>query len=568
MIFRRHKRIFHNTIDPDQVLLDSQNRPNFNIQQFEGVIEQSIGRRSVYIVGILITLVLMFFIGQLVKVQIVQGEKFFSLSERNRLNQIPIFSERGVIFDRNHKALAWNISGPEGEPFFYRQYINNGGFGHLLGYVGYPTRDKSGVFWRENVIGKSGIEKKYNKELSGKNGSKIVEVDAEQKIITENMTIPSEPGNNIILTIDSDIQSELFNAIKQHAEENHFDGGAGIIMNIKNGEVLAMTSYPEFDSNVLSQGKDVAIIGEYAVNPKKVYLNRAISGLYTPGSIMKPYLAIGALQENIINPNTTIFSSGQIEIPNRYNPEQPQIFRDWKKGGHGPTNIYTAIAESVNTYFYAIGGGYNGQAGLGISKIELYVKKFGIGTSTGFFLENDKNGTIPSPEWKLKTFKSDNAWRLGDTYNSSIGQFGFQVSLLQMIRAVGALANGGELITPHIDKNTNILSSDRKLITGIDEKNYAIIRDAMRQTVIRGTAKLLDLPYVSVAAKTGTAKKKKKNRSMNSWITGFFPTNDPTYAFVIMMDTAPSTNEAGASRVMRNIFDNIYNRDPEFFNIK
>ena len=382
------------------------------------------------------------------------------------------------------------------------------------------------------------------------------------------MTIPSEPGNNIILTIDSDIQSELFNAIKQHAEENHFDGGAGIIMNIKNGEVLAMTSYPEFDSNVLSQGKDVAIIGEYAVNPKKVYLNRAISGLYTPGSIMKPYLAIGALQENIINPNTTIFSSGQIEIPNRYNPEQPQIFRDWKKGGHGPTNIYTAIAESVNTYFYAIGGGYNGQAGLGISKIELYVKKFGIGTSTGFFLENDKNGTIPSPEWKLKTFKSDNAWRLGDTYNSSIGQFGFQVSLLQMIRAVGALANGGELITPHIDKNTNILSSDRKLITGIDEKNYAIIRDAMRQTVIRGTAKLLDLPYVSVAAKTGTAQTGLKNRSMNSWITGFFPTNDPTYAFVIMMDTAPSTNEAGASRVMRNIFDNIYNRDPEFFNIK
>ncbi len=565
MIFRRPKKILYNSIDPDQILLDSQNSPGFNTQQFEGVIEKSISKRSIYTLGFLVTIIFIIFVGQLLKVQIVQGEKFFTLSERNRLDQIPIFSERGVIFDRNNKAIAWNIPGPEEEPFLYRQYIEQGGFGHLLGYVGYPTRDKSGFFWRENVIGKSGVEKKFNQELSGTNGSKIVEVNAEQKIVTENMVIPPESGSNIILTIDSDIQSELFNAIKQHAEENRFEGGAGIIMNIKNGEVLAMTSYPEFDSNILSQGKDVAIIGDYAVNPRKVYLNRAISGLYTPGSIMKPYLAIGALQEGIINPNTTIFSSGQVEIPNRYNPEQPQIFRDWKKGGHGPTNMYTAIAESVNTYFYAIGGGYKDQTGLGISKIESYVKKFGIGQSTGFSLENDKNGVVPSPEWKLKTFQ-DGAWRQGDTYNSSIGQFGFQVSLLQMVRAVGALANNGELITPHIQKDIPIENSERLSVTGIDTKNYKIIQDAMRQTVTRGTAQLLNVSYVSAAAKTGTAQTGAANRSMNSWVTGFFPTENPTYAFVVMMDTAPSTNEAGASRVMRNVFDSIYNRDPNFFN--
>ena len=205
------------------------------------------------------------------------------------------------------------------------------------------------------MLGKSGIEKKYNEWLSGKNGSKIVEVDAKQTVVTENMMIQPESGKNLILTIDSVVQSALYSAIKRHAEENSFEGGAGVIMNIKTGELIAMTSYPEFDANILSQGKDTQTIGYYALDPRKVYLNRAINGLYTPGSIIKPYLALGALQEGIITPQTTIFSSGQVEIPNRYNPSQPQIFRDWKKGGHGPTNVYTAIAESVNTFFYAIG---------------------------------------------------------------------------------------------------------------------------------------------------------------------------------------------------------------------
>jgi penicillin-binding protein 2 len=402
----------------------------------------------------------------------------------------------------------------------------------------------SGFFWRESIVGKSGIEKKYNELLSGKNGSKVVEVNAEQSVVTENMMIQPEPGKNLTLTIDSIAQSALYNAIKKHAEENNFQGGSGVIMNVKNGELIAMTSYPEFDTNVLSQGKDTELISRYATDIRKVYLNRAINGLYTPGSIVKPYLAIGALQEGLITPQTTIFSSGQVEIPNRYNPSQPQIFRDWKKGGHGPTNVYTAIAESVNTFFYAIGGGYKDQPGLGISKIDTYINKFRIGTPTGFELENDKAGTVPSPEWKLKNFK-DGAWRLGDTYNSSIGQFGFQVSILQMVRAVGAIANGGLLITPHIQKDRLIKDSEKEVVTGINPENYDIVRDAMRQTVLRGTAQALNVSYVSVSAKTGTAQTGKGNKFMNSWSTGFFPSNNPTYAFVVVMEMAPSTNEAG-----------------------
>lgn len=564
MIFRKQKKIFSRSFDPDQVLFDAKNTAGFNTQQFEGTIEKTISKQSLIIFGVIASILLIGCAIQLFRVQIMQGSKFFALSENNRLHQIPIFSERGVVFDRNNVPLAWNIPAAQDEPFLHRQYIEGGGFGHLLGYVGYPTRDTSGIFWRESIIGKAGIEKKYSDYLSGQNGSKVVEVDAVGKISSENMMIQPTPGNNLVTTIDSVIQTALYNAIKNHAQDNGFQGGAGVIMNIKTGELIAMTSYPEFDANILSQGKDREIIQQYALDDRKVYLNRAINGLFTPGSIVKPYLAIGALQEGIITPQTTVFSSGQVEIPNRYDPSKPQIFRDWKKGGHGPTNVYTAIAESVNTFFYAIGGGYKDQAGLGISKIDTYIKKFGIGDPTGFSLENDKPGTIPSPEWKLKNFK-DGAWRQGDTYNSAIGQFGFQVSILQMLRAVGAIGNGGTLITPHIEKDQLIKDSEKQVVTGIDEKNFVIIRDAMRQTVLRGTASTLNVPYVQVSAKTGTAQTGKGNKFMNSWSTGFFPSNDPMYAFVVVMEMAPSTNEAGASRVMRSVFDTIQEKEPEFF---
>ena len=566
MIFRRSKKINNHIIDPDQILMDAENSPQFNTQQFEGVIERPISKKSIKWFGFFIMVSMIAFAVQLVRVQIIEGEKFFSLSENNRLHEIPIFAERGVVFDRNGKALAWNIPAPDGEPFLHRAYIEGGGFGHLLGYVGYPTRDQSGFFWRETVIGKSGIEKKFSEYLSGKNGSKVVEVDATGNITSENMMIPPEPGKNLTLSINSGIQSALYNAIKDLAETSNFQGGAGIIMDIKTGELIAMTSYPEFDANVLSQGKDKELISEYATDPRKIYLNRAIAGLYTPGSTVKPYLALAALQEGIITPTTTVFSSGQTLIPNRYDPTKPQIFRDWKKEGHGVTNVYTAIAESVNTFFYAIGGGAQGiTTPLGISRIDIYAEKFGLGTPTGFELENDKKGTVPSPEWKLKAFKTDNAWRQGDTYNSSIGQFGFQVSLLQMVRAVGAIANSGTLITPHLQKDTPIKDSEKIIVTGIDEKNYKIIRDAMRETVLRGTAKVLDVPYVQAAVKTGTAQVGKGNRYMNSWSTGFFPYENPRYTYAVVMDQAPSTNETGASRTVRVLFDWIQNNEPEFF---
>ena len=563
--FKKDKRINTHSIDPDEIFMDTLNVSGFDTQQFEGVIERSISKKILTSALVLFISIGTVFLLQLIRLQIVNGADYFAKSENNRLHHTPLFADRGVIYDRNGKELAWNVMNREGEPFSVRDYITDPGFAHLIGYVGYPTRDTSGVFWQDTIVGKAGIEKRYNTILSGTNGQKIVEFDARQNILSENLITPPVQGTNITLTIDAGIQSAMYRSIRDLADTKGFEGGAGVIMNIYTGEIIALTSYPGYDLNILSHGDDRATIAKYATDPRHVYLNRAMSGLYTPGSTVKPYLALGALNEGIITPNTTVFSNGQVEIPNRYDPTKPQIFRDWKKGGHGTTDVYKAIAESVNTFFYAIGGGYQNQSGLGISRVDDYIKRFGLDQKTGIDIDGEVKGIIPSPEWKIKTFPNDGTWRLGDTYNSSIGQFGFQVTTLELVRAVAALANKGTLVQPYVVQNPKSPISAPQQVEGIDSKWYQVIHDAMRKTVTEGTAQVANVPFVHAAIKTGTAQVGPRNSFMNSWSTGFFPYENPKYAFVIVMDKAKSTNETGATYVIRQVFDWIWNNDPNFF---
>ncbi len=563
--FKREKRINTHSIDPDEIFMDTLNVSGFDTQQFEGLIEKSIPRKTVTAAMIVFGIIGTIFIVQLVRLQMVHGQKYFTKSENNRLHHTPTFADRGVIYDRHGKELAWNVVNTEGEPFSVRDYITDPGFAHLIGYVGYPTKDSSGFFWQNSILGKAGIEKKWNTLLAGENGQKIIELDANQHILSENLVTKPIQGTNVTLTIDAGIQSAMYRAIRELADTQGFEGGAGVMMDVHTGEIIAMTSYPEYDLNILSHGDDYATIARYATDPRHVYLNRTMSGLYTPGSTVKPYLALGALNEGIITPNTTILSTGQVEIPNRYDPTKPQTFRDWKKGGHGVTNVYKALAESVNTFFYSIGGGYGNQNGLGISRIDDYIRKFGLDQKTGIDIDGEVTGNVPSPEWKLKTFPSDGTWRLGDTYNSSIGQFGFQVTTLELVRAVAAIANNGDLVQPYVTKDPLAKTNPPTRITGIDPKWYAVIHDAMRKTVTEGTAQIANVPFVHAAIKTGTAQVGAKNSFMNSWSTGFFPYENPKYAFVIVMDKAKSTNETGATYVTRQVFDWIWNNNPNFF---
>lgn len=548
-------------VEPDEIFLDSKNLQNFDLQQFEGRIEKPIPKKIIILLGILFAFVVGIFGSRLAYLQIQKGESYLKRSQNNILEKVIIFTDRGIIYDRNKKELAWNKNENESEESVpIRAYLSPG-FSHLLGYVSYPTKDKSGNFWQGDFIGKNGLEKQYNDKLKGENGAKIIETDALGKIYSENIVNAPKQGTDLVTSIDSRIQKELFNLIKDLSESRTFTGGAGIIMNAQNGEVISSTSFPEYDSEVLSFGKDATKIKNYLTDKRKVFLERNVSGLYTPGSIVKPFFAMGALTENVIDPYKKILSTGSISIPNPYFPDQKTVFKDWKVNGW--TNIMEAIAVSSDVYFYEIGGGYEGQKGLGIANLEKYAKLFGFGDKTGIDLPGEKSGTIPSPEWKLKNFKGD-PWRIGDTYHTAIGQYGFQVTPVEMVRAVASLANNGKLLTPHFilgdtEKENQFTTLDLK------QENFDLVHKGMRMTVTMGTATSLNVPYVDIAAKTGTAQIGIAKNKVNSWIIGFFPYENPKYAFAIMMEAGPNTNAVGASSVMRSLVDWMSINTPEYF---
>jgi len=561
MIFKSKRRKIKKDIYLDEIFLDSKNLPNFNTQQFEGRLEKAIPKRSIFLIGSIFVLVSFIFIGQVIKLQIIKGEIYFKKSENNTLQKEPIFADRGLIYDRNGVLLSWNtwdkndvnkLSSPE------RSYYNNPGFGLLLGYVSVPAKDSSGYYWQDNFIGKDGVESFYNDFLTGVNGTRITETDVKGVIQSENIILPPVPGENLNLSIDSKIQAKMYDSISAMAKNVGFMGGAGVLMDIKTGELLSLTSYPEYNSSVLSQGKDSQIISSYFSDKRKVFLNRAISGLYSPGSIVKPFIGYGALVENVISPLKVIFSNGSISIPNPYFPEKKSVFKD--HGTFGYVDMRKAIAVSSDVYFYEIGGGFENQKGLGILNIDKYSKMFGIGEKTGINLKGEKEGVIPTPEWKAKTFKGD-AWRVGDTYNTSIGQYGFQVTPVQMVRAISGIANSGIINTPHItlaDKNF-----ESPEIIPIDENMMKVIKEGMRMVVTEGTGTALNIQNVKVAAKSGTAQVGVGNTNTNSWIVGFFPYENPKYSFALVMERGPKAASGNATRVMSEVIDymSIYTSD-------
>jgi len=557
-----HNRIKKN-IDPDEIFLDSQNLPHFNIQQFEGRLEKAIPKSSIFLIGLFFSIVSILFVWQLVNLQIIKGEAYFKKSENNTLQKQPIFADRGLIYDRNGVLLAWNtwgkedvnkLSSPE------RSYSSQEGFGLLLGYVSAPAKDSSGNYWQDNFIGKDGVESYYNNLLTGVNGVRITETNVKGVIQSENIVLPPKSGSDITLSVDSRIQKKMYDSISQMAQNVGFMGGGGVLMDIKTGEVLAMTSYPEYDSNVLSSGKDAKTINKYFSDKRKVFLNRPVSGLYSPGSVVKPFLGYGALVENIITPFKTILANGSISIPNPYFPDKKSVFND--HGVFGYVDMKKAIAISSDVYFYEIGGGFGNQDGLGIVNIDKYSKLFGIGEKTGVDVMGEKEGNVPTPEWKTKTFKGD-PWRLGDTYNTSIGQYGFQVTAIQMARAAAGIANMGTIYTPHIKHDDQTFSSPE--VVPVDKTNMSVIQGGMRMAVTEGTCTALNLPAVAVAAKSGTAQVGYGNTNTNSWIVGFFPYDNPKYSFALVMERGPKAASGNATRVMSEVIDYMSVYTPEYF---
>ncbi|MEK7596563.1 MAG: penicillin-binding transpeptidase domain-containing protein [Patescibacteria group bacterium] len=559
-LFHRRKSIIHREIDPDEIFLDSENMPGFDVYQFEGRIEKPISVASIIILSVSCLLLVLVLLGKAWALQVKDGKKYSAMSENNAINETIIFPERGAIYDRNGIKLAWNKIASDGNAFSTRLYAERDGLAHVLGYLKYPSKDKRGFYYREDFEGMAGIEKAYDEKLRGGRGLKIVERDALGNVKSESIIRKSVDGENITLSLDYPVSAKFFGYIKELAERIGFVGGAGAILDARTGEIIALTSFPEYDSQTMSDGIDVGAIEKFLADNKKPFLNRIISGLYTPGSIIKPYIAVAALEEKIISPEKEITSTGSISIPNPYDPEKKSVFMDWK--AHGPVDMKKALAVSSNVYFYEIGGGFEGQAGLGIEKLKRYFSLFGFGKNSaeGFFL--GPAGAIPSPAWKEKTFPGD-PWRIGDTYFTSIGQYGFQVTPLQILRAVGTVANGGLLLYPSILK----ISGENGVMAEkipVDPAYLKVVRDGMREGVLTGTASGLNVPFVEVGAKTGTAELGIAKAYVNSWVTGFFPYENPKYAFVVVMEHGPRANVYGAVFVMRELLDWMRLYAPEY----
>lgn len=417
-----------------------------------------------------------------------------------------------------------------------RYYEDDAIFSHVLGYIGKvaPEEVKEKNYFLNDYIGRTGLEEYYEDLLRGTYGEELTEIDNKgrtQKILAVKNSIS---GNDLILSIDAELQKVLYQSLKSKLSRMSTSRAAAVAMNPQNGKILALVSFPSFNNNNFIKG-DSEYIKKILQDKNNPLINRVISGRYPSGSTIKPMIASAALEENTISPDKTISCPGLINLyDSRGNVYW--TFKDWNT--HGIVNIIKAIAESCDVYFYTIGGGYGSQEGLGIDRIKKYLELFGWGEKTGIDLPGEVAGFLPDAEWKKGT--KNQQWFIGDTYNTSIGQGDVLMNPLQLTSAIAAIANNGRLYQPQLTE-----SAQPKLIREnfIKEKNLEIVRQGMRETVVSGTATSLgDLP-VKAAGKTGTAET--SGRSPHAWFTAFAPYENPEIVITVLIENG--AEEGGIS---------------------
>lgn len=420
---------------------------------------------------------------------------------------------------------------------------------HVIGYTG-PVSEKEyaalkdGGYRRFDVVGKQGIEASHEVDLRGSFGQEVLEVNAKGEPLRTISEKDPVDGKNLTLTIDARLQAYIEMVLESHLKNRKVKKAAVVAINPQNGEVLALVSYPAFDANLFAKGISTEKYQALVDDPNAPLFPRAMSGQYPSGSIIKPIFAAAALVEHIVTPQTTFLSNGGLRLSDHF-------FPDWRPGGHGITNVYHAIADSVNTYFYMIGGGNETFRGLGVEKLMEYAHKFGLASKTGIGLPGEADGFLPSKAWKKETKGED--WFLGDTYNVSIGQGDVLVTPLQMARATAVIANGGFLVQPHL-----VIGEQEAKTAIIDQETAGIVRDAMRDTVTNGTASSLQSLSVPAAGKTGTAQWN-TNKVPHSWFTGFAPFDNPRITIAVIVEEGGDVS--AATPVARDILD-WYLRQP------
>jgi penicillin-binding protein 2 len=450
----------------------------------------------------------------------------------------PIFLKEDITPDELAFIEAHKNELPELETIMAhrRLYPRNGFMAHLIGYVGEVTEDMLNqpqfeLYNPGDVVGQSGVEKQYNTILMGKNGSRRAIVNSHGREVSRLDETPAEPGKQLKLTIDLDLQIAAEQAIEGK-------NGAIVAMDPHTGEILAMVSRPTFDPNDFAVKISRDEWNKLVTDPDKPLLNKAIQAQLAPGSTFKIIMATAGWQEGIAQTLHVNCTGGAVFYGRR--------FGCWVKSGHGAVELTKAIYQSCDVFFYTLA------EKLGIDRIAKYATAFGLGQKTGIDLPNEVSGVMPSEEWKIHNFKQK--WFAGETISVGIGQGAVAITPVQLMRAVGAISMDGRMVVPHVINPTNLPKdfvetthySEVKEVP-IDPTGWNTITDAMSRVLLpEGTAPSAHVPDVDIAGKTGSAqivslalRAKHQNNAdfaQNGWFVGFTPRRNPDIIVCVLFE--------------------------------
>ncbi len=451
-------------------------------------------------------------------------------------------------------ARGEQLPGVTAESRAVRQYAQAPAFAHVLGYTGRISKEELAArtgYLPTEYVGKSGLERTYERVLRGTHGARQVEVNAAGDVQGDLGTIAARPGGNLRLTLDAELQQVLFDTLTARIRDAGATQGAAVALDPRSGAVRALVSVPSFDANAFSRGLKPEDAKAIFSDPLQPFLDRTIQGQYPPGSTFKLVVAAAALEEGILRKDTTIESTGGIRVGQWF-------FPDWKPGGHGRTDLLKALAESVNTFFYTIGGGVEGREGLGVSRMTAYAERFGLGNATTIDLPEEASGFLPSEAWKKRT--KDEPWYIGDTYHLAIGQGDLLVTPLQLALVTSTIANGGTLYTPalveaFVREDGTVIEYRKPVVRAarvVSAATAAAVREGMRASVTNGSSRGLQDAPVAVAGKTGTAQVGNKDTT-HAWFTAFAPYENPELVLTVLVEKGGGGDRV-AVPIARDVF--------------
>ena len=481
--------------------------------------------------------------------------------------KVDVPREVALVLEEEH--LDWPGVLVQVEPV--REYLYGPLLAHMLGYVGPIPAEQAedyearGYDRYQQEVGLAGVEYSFEEDLRGHDGQKLIEVDvAGREVQTASELEPAVAGNNLRLTLDLELQRAMEDILQRQLKTYYKKQGVVVAMNPQTGEILGMVSLPSYDNNEFTGGISTREYQVLQEDPSRPLVNHAISGQFPPGSTFKIIPASGALEEEVITPQTRRFCGGILWLPNRFYPEDPSLaqpFYCWihhdYHGQHGSLSVVSALGQSCDIFFYQVGGGYRDQfEGLGEERLGYYAELFGMGTRTGIDLPGEAPGLVPTTKWKRVNYSE--SWVTGDTYNMAIGQGFVLATPLQVLNAVTPIANGGTLYRPQIVREvidaegnvTRAFAPDVIRHLPISAENLEIVRQGMRSAVAGpgATARGIDVPGVAVAGKTGTAeffvdrnkdgipdRDRDGNLPTHAWFTAFAPYENPEIALVVFV---------------------------------